>query len=458
MDWLKLLRKDKPEPETVERKSYGTSPYPWGGGFLGSDNSQASSELFISYYKRVMPLSNAIDLIAEAFAAIPLKVLDTKTKEFVDHPVLDLLAKPNADITQKEFLRSFAKFFMITGNNFQLATGNINRPPLELMILPAQSISVSQGNDGFADVYTYSQGVNGSATFKRDEVDGRFRYFDGNDREIYHSKDFNPDCSDSRLWGLSKLQSIKIELDQYFNASVHNDSLLLNQARPSGALSTDADLSQDQIANLREEMDFMFSGPRNTGRPMLLDNGLAFSQFSQNMKDMDFVKMKEMVTEAIYNRLRIPLAMVQSSGLSLANMEHSPLTFYDNAVFPLADFIHTELTDFLMRRYPNSEDMVITFDPIDISAIETRRIKNVQILSGLNIMTDNEKRMMIGLEAIDGGDVISNPSAPQSEGFANNFDDKPDDFVESMKKQHYSDGTRVFSDDRIKEMAEKNGI
>ncbi len=466
MDLFKIFRNQtKIQQNTTTKKSF-VSNISSGGLFdlFSRDQYNPSVLTFINYYRNVMPLSNAIDMIAESYASIPLKVWDTNAKQFIDHEVLDLLRLPNADVTQKEFLRSYAKFFMITGNSFQIATGDLNRPPLELMVVPPQSLSVFEAKDGFAERYFYTQNRQGGMTFTRKEIDGRFRFFNSNDKELYHSKDFNPDVTNNRLWGLSKLQSIRLELDQYFHASVHNDSLLLNQARPSGALVAPAEVSQDDIAFLREEIDKMYSGPINTGRPMFLGNGVDWKAFSQNMKDMDFIQMKKTVTEAIYNRLRIPLAMVESTGLSLANMEHSPLTFYDNAVLPLADFINTELTDFLMRRYPNSEELVITFDPVDVTALESRRIDSAKNLSTLNVLSDNEMRTIIGRDPIEGGDVVFKPSnsVPAEDLVVESDDgsapaDKPK-FIELMKSQIYGDGTRVFSDQHIDKLVKDNGF
>ena len=76
-------------------------------------------------------------------------------------------------------------------------------------------------------------------------------------------------------YGLGCLGAAAAAVELHNLAARWHRSLLVNAARPSGALVYDppdgAALSADQFARLKEELAAQFSGAANAGRPLLLD-------------------------------------------------------------------------------------------------------------------------------------------------------------------------------------------
>jgi HK97 family phage portal protein len=372
----------------------------------------------LQYYDTCAPLSDAVDRRAEEVESIQPVVYDTKNDEFItDHPVLDLLHNPNPIDTFSTLINRLSIYFDVTGNAFLLDTGALNKPPLELYVASPMSISIEQAQDGFVEQYTRTDTYT-SESYKRTEVAGKFRYYQkplasGQNGELRHVKRFSHKGSLSALRGTSTLQSIYFDIEQFISAGQHNLSQLKRGARPSGILFLDGEqsnmLTDDQRESLKQELENYYAGSENAGRVGFLDMPLKWQEMSQSNKDMDFVQLKRDTEAMIYKRLNIPLPFVSEETMTMANRESARLDFYQDAILPLLHRIYSELTIFLMYRYPDSENLIITFDISKIPALEPRKLDQVTKLRELNIMSTNELRSLPSLDSTPGGDSILVP-------------------------------------------------
>lgn len=431
---------------------------------LGSGYYDLAAYVIEQYYCVCFPLADAIDRITREIAAVPPKVWDLDKEKYVEHPVLELLNKPNADSTYGEYITKLAAFFLLTGENYNISTGNITRPPLEIYASNPRYITITPASDGFAGNIQLNRAY-GHESYKRHDVEGRFKYYNkALDQEIYQAKTFNPK-ERGHIHGESPLQAVYYELEQYLKSSVHNLSLLLRGATVTGFLKTDQDLSfltDDQKERLREQWNNCFSGSENAGRTGIFDKGISYQAIGQTNVDMNFRDLKNDVKDNIYIRLGIPLALVSSETMTMNNLSTAKVIFYDNAVIPLLKRLFQELTLFLMYRYPDSEHKMITFDKGDILALESRRNEQLAVLQKTGVLTINELRALIDYEPLDGGDVLLAPSTevpiatdvetgnPDATG---NVREK---FVDLMRNQTNSDGVRKYTDEEIEAIANRH--
>lgn len=428
----------------------------------------------LMYYQKTAPLFTAIDTIGKEVQTIQPYVFDTKKQEYVkDHPILDLLKKPNTDSTYSEFIYKFLAFYIITGNNYTIATGAITQPPLELFIGYPQTVSITPGTDGFPQNYLISQFYQ-SENFTRYIDKGRFRFVNqSGGKELYQSKFFSPIANLGALYGMSYLTPIYHEIEQYLLASMHNEGILSNGATPSLVLESDQPLMPDTLQRLEEQMRLFYAGAQNAGRTMILEQGLKANKVSMSNKDMDFAELKKEVKYTIYSELRIPLPKISADNMTLANMETAKLDLYDNAVLPFTKIIFEELTNFLMPRYKNSENLVLKFDESEIEALALRRNEQIKIKKDTGVFTTNEIRAMYKMKPLLNGDTLYRPSNelpvnvsneeleeliqllhPQKSA-SNNIDnekEKDDEkkrLVELMRSQKNAYGKQLFSDKEI---------
>jgi len=366
--------------------------------------------LSLVYYENTGIVSTAIDMLAKGFISLTPMLYNKETKEYItSHPILDLLETPNADQTKAEVFGAYSRFYDITGNSYLMCTCSMSGEVLELFYVSPISISVySNPKDMFPAYYIY-QSDSETIKFDREEgVDG-FRYINRNNgtyRELWHTRDFNT----RGLLGLSKLNSIVLEITQILNSNKHNNSLLENGVRSSGLLSLDPTLTQDQSMKAINTIKEQNSGSDNSGRMIIAPAGkIDFKEFSMSLKDMDFKDLKIEIKKDIALRLDIPLALIDTSGQSYNNLTEAKLSLYDNAILPNAKRFYKELSSFLCTKYKDLQGYELTFNILEIPAIKQREIKNLEVLKNMGILTINEMRQKIEYEDIEGGDVLYIP-------------------------------------------------
>jgi len=416
----------------------------------------------IKYYNCISAISTGIDLIAEEIENIHPVIFDKLEKKIIDQdPILDLLDFPNSDVTRSEFLGQIARYFSITGNVFIGATGNINRPPLELLNINPILIRIEKSSvDTFPEKYIFTPDTTENFVFMREEKNSRLIFISNNEQQqLWHIRGFNTSTGQSGLWARPKLNAIFLEIEQFNNANIHNLSVLEKGMRPSAFIGFETNLSQDQRDYLSQQFNDEHIGPSNAGGIFFGDGGkFSIAQLSQNMKDMDFRGLRSDMKIDIYNRLKVPLPLVTTENQKFDNMREAKLSLYDNAVLPLLNKILHELTLFLFPRFNRDiKRFTLAFDPNDIQVLRERiRISNNEMK---DILTKNEQRNFENFDNQEGGDILyqaanlvplgSNPLLQSSPITPETKQQMIDDF---LLKQIYETGERVYPDMAIKKI------
>jgi len=444
----------------IEQKSYEANDLSF--FLLGSYDVFNSSNInkYISYYYKSSPLFTAIKLITDNINSIDIVLKDVKKDEFVyNHPVLELLENPNPFSSGDLFIEAMISNFLLSGDCFIEIIGSSR--PVEIYVIPSQYVTINASTrDGYPDTYQVSSNTQ-TRTFKRKNK----RYYSSNGNEIIHLKSYNPEYNSNNLRGVSYIQPIELEITQYLLASIHNNSTLKNQGRPSGILTyKGGEAVSDEATNrIKEGLQKTFSGAKNSGNTMFLGGDFDFKQLSESIKDMDFAKLKIQTQVAIYNALKIPLPMISPDHMSLANMETSKLNFYDNCVIPLLSKVLKFLNKELLIRYSESETQKLDFDESTILALRPRQYSNIETLKKSGVLTTNEIRSKLGYEDIEGGDAIYQPlnliPIGQDKYTVDNREtpakkNLKEDFVYMLKKQRDVDNNLMFSNDEVESLAQ----
>lgn len=451
---LKILNFFKKSKNEIEKKSYGYTPINL--PFSSISSIEIDIQLALNYYSIISSVSTSIDLIGDEFQSIKPLILDKKKKEFIlDNPLLNLLNMPNSDQTKTELLGSIVRFYTITGNAFLIATGEINREPLELYSTNPAYIDIQPSSqDQFPEYYMYNSN-NINIKFSRIEKKGRFRFVnEANGFELWHIRDFNSNYGTQALWGQSRLNSIYLEMNQYLSSNIHNLSVLKEGVRSSGILTCEQKLNQDQYDKLISQLKSDHSGAVNAGKIFLLEGSkFDFKELSKSLKDMDFKDLMKEKEKTIYTRLKIPLPLVSTENQKFDNMFQAKLGLYDNTVIPLIEKIFKELDLFLMPRYNmNPNDFMLWFNIFDVQVLKERELLNIERLAKLNILTINELRALYAREKISGGDILYQPlnlvplgTTEQISEAALNDSKKMLKLKEALKQIKYQNGNNVYS-------------
>ena len=344
-----------------------------------------------------------INEIANGAASIPMKVFQGDI-ELDRHPLIDLLKRPNPTQAGIEYFQSLYSYLLLSGNSYALASA-VNQLPTELYLLRPDRIEIEPSETSIPKSYKYKLNGQVAARYEADPISGQ--------SEVKHFKMFNP--LDDYL-GCSPLMAAAVDLDQHNMIAKHNIGLLVNGARPSGAIvfkpkddmGNTAMLSDGQREQISRDLEQRFVGTKNAGRPVLLEGDFDWKEMAMSPKDMDFLQNKHMAAKDIALCFGVPSQLIGiPDSQTYANVQEARLALYEETIIPLARRIISDMNEWLAPSFGDEINIQYDFENVPAMTERRRRIyENVTAAVREGIISRNEARERLGLEPIKGGDEV----------------------------------------------------
>lgn len=344
-------------------------------------------------YRKNVIAYKAINELMTAVQLIPWEVYKVDNQgnkmEADGSPLAQLLRRPNPQQGMGVFFGDLCGFDNIAGNIYiEAVKPGPSRPPLELYALRPDRMTVVAGAAGPGG-YKYTVG-------------GETKTWPADEDAIRHIKRFNPTDD---WYGLSPIEAAAFSIDIHNSTLEWNKALLDNGARPSGALvynpkrDTAPDfLPDEQFIKLKQDVNEQYSGKKHAGKPMLLEGGLMWQQFSLSPADMDYINSKETSARDIAMAFGVPAQLLGIPGdNTYSNMQEARLALYEDTVIPWARRLRDELNAWLAPQYRDAT-YIIEIDEDDIPALAPRRAELWDKVNNADFLTVNEKRDATGYE------------------------------------------------------------
>ncbi len=343
-------------------------------------------------YERNAVVHRCVRMVAESVATIPWRLYEGQ-QEIVDHPLLDLLARPNPTDTTTDFLESLVTNLLLFGNAY-VEGAQIDGNLRELYSLRADRMSVVPGPGGWPAAFDY--------VFAGDRL--RYEMRGHGVEPILHIKLAHP-LDDH--YGLPPLAAAHMAIDTHNAAGFWNKALLDNSARPSGALvygaADGAQFTDAQFGRLKSELEDSFSGAANAGRPLLLDGGLDWKALSLSPKDMDFIDAKAAAAREIALCFGVPPLILGLPGDNTrANYAEANRAFWRGAVIPMTARLQASFMHWLKPAWPT---LRIDYDVDRIDALAEERAAEWSRVDAATFLTNDEKREALGFGAMKAGEA-----------------------------------------------------
>ena len=377
-------------------------------GYFGVGTEEAKvytyQELAKEGYLKNAIVYRCVNEISKGASSVPL-LLKNGDEIVEQHPLIDLLNRPNPLQSYSEFFNSLFGYVLLGGNAYILKVGSEMGTPQELHQLRPDRMVIKGSGNPIPDRYEYVVNGRVQKTYMVDQVNGY--------SEVKHVKLWNP-LDD--YYGLSPMSAAAVEVDQFNMSSKHNVNLLQNGARPSGAVifkpqddaGFAANLSESQRQQLLTDLNNRFSGAGNAGRPMLLEGDFDWKEMGLTPKDMDFHRLKNMAATDIALCFGVPSQLVGvPDAQTYANVSEARLALYEETIIPHLRKIQSDLNEWLVPLY--DDRLKLEFDIDSIPALSERRRKTYENVTSAvreGIMTRNEARQQIGLSPVDGADGL----------------------------------------------------
>lgn len=375
-------------------------------------------------YQYNVIVNSAINRLSRAVSSITYQVRLPDNSVTRDHPVIDLLRRPNPRMSGYEWWHTRVSYLLLSGNIYDEAV-EVGGRIIELWPLRPDRVEIIPSLTGLPQGYRYRVGQQ-TVDFSADPITG--------ESLINHTRLFNP-LDD--LYGMSAVEAAAYGIDQHNEGVNWVQSLLQNAARPSGALISAADnpLSDDEYKRLKADIEQQYSGSNNAGRPMLLEGGLDWKPMGLSPLDMEILKAREMAARDISLAFGVPPLLLNIPGdNTYANYREARLGFYEDTVIPLVNSQMASINHFLAPMLAGAR-----LEPAmeSIEAIAEKRMKQWEMADNSDDITLNESRQLKGLPPLPAplGDTLMAEIRKGAQ------EPKPDaDPAEVLKRMSYGRG------------------
>ncbi len=362
--------------------------------------------LSIEGHKNSATVRAVISRVARRTAELPLKLqrhnkstgkwADLDDTEDDEHPLMQLMQRPNPRQTKTDFFESVFAARFLAGESFILPNGpSPAMPPTELWWARPDKMRCIPNTDGTVQAWKYKVG-RGEHTFDMKMKEGWIC-------PVMQWKTFNP-LDEWR--GLSVLGSGKMQISQLNEGARWNANTLKNGMRPTGAFiyapkdQMGRSLTSDQRKQLKQDIDDHISGGQNAGKPLILDGGLTWQEMSISPKDLEWLEGLRDAARVICFLMGYPPIMLGIPGdATYKNYNEARMSFYQDTAIPLMDSLLAELNVWLTPMY--GDDLRLMIDQDQVEALSELRALIWDRAEKCSFLTPNEKRAMVGMDELE---------------------------------------------------------
>lgn len=322
---------------------------------------------------------SCIHTIANHCAKLQAKVVENN--KFVESSPLQLLlsTRPNPYMSAFDFIYKTVSMLYSANNAFVYCQKDDSGKIIGLYPIPYRNFELLEAKGMFFARFSC---LNGDFVIPYEEIVHLRRHFNNED-----------------LMGTQ--QSRVLEPTQRLNESVVES--IVNGVRSSnklqGILKASSLVQEDELKAKKDEFVKNYMSIENAGGIAVLDNKFEFQQVKLEPVIID-EKQMEAVSNDLFRYYNISEKIVQSN---YSELEYE--AFFDSVVEPFAIQFSLELTNkiFTQKEILNGLKIILSAERMGFASMDTR-VKAIQTLMPLGILSINESRKIIELDEIENGE------------------------------------------------------
>lgn len=406
-------------------------------------------------YNTIAELKQVVDKKAIMFSNMEIKLIKSDTREEVeDKDLMNLLQNPNIFQSMNKWLRNFKTQEQVYGNQFIY-----KNKPSKLSKYPASLINISP---------TYMKPFLTGKVYDQISIEGiisKYVYEDESGKKNYETKDIlltKLDDLDNPILGKSPLVSLRLPLT---NTKLAYDyrNVIMSEKGAIGILSNRSSDAVGKIPLSKEDKDRInnqYGNEYGIGagqkRVILTENDLQWQPMTYPTSDLLLFEEVDANKLTIVDHFGLNINIFSNKNATFENVKQALIQCYQDTIIPEADEFMQALGKFL--NIPVGTELYASYDHLSILQVDKEREENViskrvasvnqlvtsgivtpemaqqmiesigleigestssNIIDKLNALsplvsnnvlgalTANEVRALVGLPAIEGGDVLA---------------------------------------------------
>jgi HK97 family phage portal protein len=317
--------------------------------------------------------------------------------------------KPNRWHTSMEWRENIMECLIMRGNSYNQIIRQNNGQISEIVPLNPDNVTVTM-NGKMELVYKYRDTARGIQTNLSSD-------------EVLHFRAFSKDgfVGRSLLTVCAEVFEKTAATEQYGSAALGNGVSL------AGVLYSEKSIDDaEAIKRLREQFEDRYSGPSNSGKPLILEDGMKWEAMQVNLADMQFLESRKFQIAELARILRIPPHMLGDlDRATFSNIEHQSQEFISSSIGPWVKRIEETMNVFF---FGLDENQYFEFNMDAFLRGDTlSRYNAYQIAVTNGIMTQNECREKENLNPLEGGDELMTPLNMSKDNADKQQDDSTED-------------------------------
>lgn len=291
-------------------------------------------------------------------------------EEITDHPLLTLLDNPNPHMDGFTLKKLMVDYLELTGDNFIQKIRDGMGTVTQLWRLPSQWTWVVPSRENFIKGYLFGRNSN-----KRIAIEAQ---------DVIHTIYPHPD---NIHYGLSPVEAGILAVDSNTSMKEYNIRLMDNSGRPDMAVIRKEGLNDGQLKKLRSEWRRLYGSVRNAGKPAFLGGDITIQNLGFSPREMQYLSGLKNAKEEIAGLFDMPVAMLTTSDVNLANAMAGLMQYARFGVLPRSRLVENSLNNGLTNEF--DERLFLAFDnpvPEDNAAKLLERESNLNTgYSSINI-------------------------------------------------------------------------
>ena len=176
--------------------------------------------------------------------------------------------------------------------------------------------------------------------------------------------------------------------------------VLKNSSTPSGILETEGRLNKDMATRLKESWEKLYTGVRNAGKTVVLEEGLKYKPIQRTAIELDLTNQQTKIIEDVE----------RMSGFSIGTLTKPMTKEMDKVIRKKANGILIAINSALNNVLLNSdEESIRLFEHSFDETTETSLEENLELAKSAKeaeVLSINDRRRLIGKEPVEGGNRI----------------------------------------------------
>lgn len=272
--------------------------------------------------ERCIAVYGCLRILSTSFGQLPIRVykrLKGGGKEIAEaHPVQRVLhVVPNNEETPIVFKESVAYEQARMGNAYAEIVRDGSGAPVAVHPLETERVTVKR-DDSRELVYEYRVDTERAVLLRP--------------QDVLHVKlfGFGP-------VGKSPITVAREAIGVDISAEEHSAAFFGSGANPSIVLTHPGRLSKPAHDRMRDDVTRKYGGPKNSGRPMILEEGTKIEKLTATQKDSQFIESRGFNVDQICRLFGVPPHMLaRLDRATFSNIEHLSIEF---AVYTLAPYL-----------------------------------------------------------------------------------------------------------------------